>query len=235
MAKLKKKNISSKKVKKIKPKRGKVSTSSKTKSKIAVSKKTKIKVQKRSGPKVKKMTIKERNDKIFKSEVINEKLSPMLDENGFKLIRVLMEKRKMSEFKLSEVIGIKVNKIRSILYKLQSKKIVEFSKRRDKRKGWYIYTWELKPRNIVLAVIKDLKSDIDILEKKYHVRQEGKEFFSCNECGIQTNMLKALETNYLCPYCESPMKVVDVEGIKKDIVGEIDKIKDKINSIEELK
>ncbi len=214
-----------------------------TKSKKRVAGKAKSKTTKKKSArkptkttkrKSKRLTKAQKNQLILRNKIINEKLSAFLDETGFTLLKILLEKRKISEFKLASLMNLKVNKVRSILYKLQTRGIVSFSRRRDKRKGWYIFTWEINPKNIIKYVINELNSDIKVLEKKYHLKQEGKEFFSCNECGVQMSMLKAMETNYLCPYCGTPMQVIDVERIKRDILNEINAIKKKIESLKEL-
>lgn len=173
-------------------------------------------------------------EKILRSQIIKNKLETIVNEKGLELVKILLKKKQINEFKLAGKLKIKVNKVRSLLYKLYSKKIATYTRKRDKRKGWYIYTWKLDPSKLVEFTIKELKSDINVLEQKYRVKKAGKEFFACVDCSVQLDLVKALETNYTCPYCEKPLKVVDTEKVKQDILDAVDRLKNQIATIKDL-
>jgi transcription factor E len=191
--------------------------------------------EKKKVKKKKRLTIKQKARRIFLNQIIKDKLLTLINDKGLELLKILLSKRQINEFKLAKKLKLKVNKVRSLLYKLYSEKIVSYTRKRDKRKGWYIYTWKIDQPRVVDFVIDELKKDIKVLEGKYKIRTAGKEFFVCKECAIQLNMVKALETNYLCPYCERPLERMDVEKIKNEILDQVNELNKKINSIEHLK
>ena len=182
-----------------------------------------------------KLSKSQKTNRATKDPIIHNKLQTVVDEKGVELIRIMLKKKHMGEFKLAAKLNLKVNKVRSLLYKLYSKKIVSYTRKRDKRKGWYIYTWKLEPSKIVDFTIDEIKKDISALEDKYKISVAGKEFFICRECGLQLELVKALEVNYTCPYCNKAMIAMDIEKNKKEIIKEVNRLKKTIEQVKILK
>ena len=59
------------------------------------------------------------------------------------LIELIRGKTDVSEFKIAEKLGKTVNEVRNMLYRLSDYNLVSFTRKKDKRKGWYIYFWTL--------------------------------------------------------------------------------------------
>ncbi|MBW2995229.1 hypothetical protein KY312_02665, partial [Candidatus Woesearchaeota archaeon] len=62
-------------------------------------------------------------------------------EDTLPLVIELKNKKNYSEFKLAENLKVEVNQVRNMLYRLLKYNLVTFIRRKDKRKGWYIYYW----------------------------------------------------------------------------------------------
>lgn len=141
-------------------------------------------------------------------------------EVGLKVAKKLPIEGKLSEFKLAERLGMDVNDVRSILYKLYNRNFVSYDKRRDEEKGWYIYHWKLLKKNLIENEEESRKERIEKLEEKKE-RLKGNQFFKCSECGKEYDFSEALSSNFLCAKCDAKLERVDKSE-------EIEKIKEKI-------
>lgn len=55
------------------------------------------------------------------------------------LVKALKNKKNVSEFVIADEIDIEINATRNMLYRLYNANLVSFTRKKDKKKGWYIY------------------------------------------------------------------------------------------------
>ena len=75
-------------------------------------------------------------------------ISDVAGEDVVPLVQSLKNKKNVSEFKLAENINKEVNVARNMLYRLYDHNLVSFIRRKDKKKGWYIYYWTFNLKKI---------------------------------------------------------------------------------------
>ncbi len=157
---------------------------------------------------------------ISLNKLIYDFVDKLSDKDITPLIDLLWNKENVSEFKLADKLETTVNLVRNMLYKLHSKGLVWFIRKKDKRKGWYIYYWtfDLKKALELLIIIKGER--IKLLEVKLNQRQID-EYFSCpNKC-VTFKYSTAMEYDFKCPECGNILKRLDVRKqiaqIKKEI------------------
>ncbi len=134
------------------------------------------------------------------SKKIEEILALIIGEEGLPLVRELQGKENISEFDLATKIKKDIKVVRKMLYLLYNQNLVEFTRKKDKQKGWYIYYWTLLPESIRFNYFKMKR---DLLEKlKALVEQEEKElFFTCpNKC-VRLDFDQAMDFEFHCPEC----------------------------------
>ena len=125
----------------------------------------------------------------------------------------------VSEFLIAEKLETGINNIRNLLYRLQENNLVTFMRKKDKKKGWYIYYWTFNKvqANILINKLKEKR----IITLKKRLEKETEDFLSCNRKCLRITFNNALENNFKCPECESVLKQVDnkkqVESIKKEL------------------
>jgi len=151
---------------------------------------------------------------------IEEILVNILGEEGLPLIRNLHGKSNLSEFDLAANIKEDIKRVRKMLYLLYNHHLVEFTRKKDKQKGWYIYYWTLLPDSIRFSYFKTKR---DLLEKlKILLDQEIKElFFVCpNKC-VRLNFDQSMDFEFHCPECGELIDQDDSEekiaSLKKEI------------------
>ncbi len=172
---------------------------------------------------------------LIRNKLIKEELVRNIGEDGLILIEILFNAKKfVSEFTLAEHSGIYVNTVRSLLYKLYEYKIVTYSRKREKNRGWYIYSWKLFPSKLVAHVIKKLRDEISSLKKEYHNKPHD-EYFYCKDCDIKLSFTEAMEYNFACPNCFKQMELTSPKKENKQIKQRIKELEEEIKTLTHLK
>jgi len=65
------------------------------------------------------------------------------------VVDCLLQKKEINEFKISEITELKVAKVRSILYKLQTEGLVSSERKKDKEKKMYASIWTLNKKRCI--------------------------------------------------------------------------------------
>ncbi len=135
------------------------------------------------------------SDKLL-AEVVTE----VAGENVLKLVKALKNKKNVSEFKLADAIDQEINITRNMLYRLYDHNLVSFVRKKDKKKGWYIYYWTFNPKRIKELVANLKKIKIERLKERLQ-REKTTNFYTCaNKC-IRLDFDQATEFEYKCPEC----------------------------------
>ena len=162
------------------------------------------------------------------SKVIDQVVSEVAGEDVTPLVKYLKDKKNISEFKIAEKIKKEVNQTRNMLYRLYEANLVSFIRKKDKKKGWYIYYWTFNPKRIKYLIYDLKRKKLDNLKSRLE-REENNYFFVCEENCIRLDFEQATDFNFKCPECG---KLVNQE----DNVLKVKEIKDGIKTLEkELK
>jgi transcription initiation factor TFIIE subunit alpha len=124
---------------------------------------------------------------------------------------LLKDKKNVSEFKLAEKLKIGVNQVRNMLYRINEYNLVYYTRKKDKKKGWYIYYWTFddKEANNLIRTMK--KKKLQRLKDK--VKNEvGGTFFVCTEGCVRMDYADALENGFVCSECGT--RLVQLENQK---------------------
>ncbi len=164
------------------------------------------------------------------SKAVEEAVSELAGEDVVPLVRMLKNQKNVSEFKLADGIKREINLTRNMLYRLYNNNLVSFTRKKDKKKGWYIYYWTFNNKRI-----KDL---IKILKKKKIEKQEERldrekdnQFYICpSEC-MRLDFEQAHDFNFRCPECGNLLEIEDnTEKIKK-LREEIERLKKELKKL----
>ncbi len=141
-------------------------------------------------------------------------------EDVIPLAQLLYGKENISEFKLADKMELTVNQVRNMLYKLHSKNLVDFMRKKDKRKGWYIYYWTLDLKKLLTFLISHKQERLGLMEQRLGQKQI-QDYFQCpNKCVVFKYDV-AMESDFKCPECGSVLKILDtkkqISNIKKQI------------------
>jgi transcription factor E len=167
--------------------------------------------------------------KAINSSTIIKVISHLVGENIVDLVIELITQDDYSEFKLAEKLNQDVNATRNLLYRLLEHNLVTFTRRKDKRKGWYIYYWTFQPRDIEQKLIQIKEKELNELKNKIEKEFDHDIFFICENKCEKYDFDFASEHNYKCQECGLLLEQHDNTSHKDAVLCEIDSLMEEIN------
>ena len=153
-------------------------------------------------------------------------------DEGYLVFEYLLKSGKdVDEFTLADKVGLQINFVRSLLYKLYEHKLVSFSRERDKKKGWFIYSWIAHPERLREILLE--KKDEEIVRLKQQALTSQQVFY-CNSCNRSYSYADAIENMFFCPVCGSSLEALDVENVKEKVNKKVIQIIKEKNEIKAL-
>jgi len=156
----------------------------------------------------------------------------LTNKQSVAIVDLLVGKKDVNEFLIAKKLGLTINQTRNILYKLSDFGLVSFVRKKDKRKGWYIYFWTLNIAKSLDLLERKLREELKQLEEQLRSRKE-KRYYICKTCNIETTEEGALLNDFICPECEEVYELADNEEIIKKIEKNISKLQREIKIISE--
>jgi len=140
--------------------------------------------------------------------------------NTGRIVDILFGKKDVNEFLIAKKMELTINQVRNILYKLSADGLVSFIRKKDKRKGWYIYYWTLKTEKCLVKLEQALIKKIENLNGVLGSR-ETRRFYVCKPCGIEVGEEKALEHGFSCEECAEVYELSDNSGPIRDTKAKV--------------
>jgi transcription factor E len=164
--------------------------------------------------------------KLIVENLVNKPAIPIID--------LLVGKKDVNEFLIAKKLNLTINQTRNILYKLSDYGLVSFTRKKDKKKGWYIYFWTLNIyQSLDLLDIK-LRGELEQLENQLNERKQGR-YYVCSTCSLEVTEEAALVEDFICQECEQVYQLADNREIIAKIEKEIFRLKKEIELINEEK
>ena len=148
-------------------------------------------------------------------KLLHDLVEEMAGLDTGRIVDILFGKRDVNEFLIAKKMELTINQVRNILYKLSADGLVSFIRKKDKRKGWYIYYWTLKTEKCLVKLEQALARKIENLNGILGSR-ETKRFYICKPCGIEVGEEKALEHGFSCEECAEVYELSDNSGPIRD-------------------
>ena len=160
--------------------------------------------------------------KSIVEKLVNKQSSPIID--------LLVDKKNVNEFLIAKKLKLTINQTRNILYKLSDYGLVSFVRKKDKRKGWYIYFWTLNVYQSLKLLEENLRKELASLEQQLKNRLE-KRYYVCNTCSLEINEETALLNNYICPECEEVYQLSRNTEFISELEKSISKVKRELEMV----
>lgn len=174
----------------------------------------------------------EKTDTNPQIELLKSIVEGLINKQAVPIIDLLSSKKPVNEFTIAEKLGLTINQTRNILYKLSDFGLVSFTRKKDKRKGWYIYFWYLNTHQSLILLEENLRKKLDSLRAQLQNRQSSR-YYICRTCSIEVNEETALLNNFTCPECTSVYELVDNSDHAIFIEKEIEKVEKEIALVSE--
>ena len=108
--------------------------------------------------------LKEENQKRH-INLLKTVVEDLINKQSATIIDLLSGNKNVNEFSIAKNLKLTINQTRNILYKLSDFGIVSFIRKKDKRKGWYIYFWTLNTHQALSISNENLNKKLDNLNK----------------------------------------------------------------------
>jgi transcription factor E len=148
-----------------------------------------------------------------------------------RIVEILFGKKDVNEFLIAKKMDLTINQVRNILYKLSAEGLVTFIRKKDKRKGWYIYYWTLKTEKCLVKLEQSLIKKIEELNSVLKSR-ETKRFYVCKPCGIEVTEEKALDNGFSCEECAEVYELSDNSSSIRDTKAKTTKVEKDLKLIQ---
>lgn len=159
-------------------------------------------------------------------------IESLISKEATTIIDLLIGKKHVNEFLIAKKLGLTINQTRNILYKLSDYGLVSFIRKKDKRKGWYIYYWTLNVYQSLVLLDEKLKKQLEELLIQLKNRNE-KRFYFCSTCSLEVNEEGALQNDFTCPECEEIYVLSEGSEVIVELEKSVNTIKKQIADIEE--
>ena len=158
----------------------------------------------------------------------------LTNKQSAEIVDLLVDKKDVNEFLIAKKLELTINQTRNILYKLSDFGLVSFMRKKDKRKGWYIYFWTLNVTKSLDLLEQKLKEESARLKSQLKSRIE-KRYYLCKTCNIEVTEEAALLNNFICQECEEVYELFNNEEVIEKLEKEISKLEKEIQFILEEK
>ncbi len=133
-------------------------------------------------------------------KVVEDVVSEVAGKDVLPLVKVLRSKSNVSEFKLAEKLKKEINTTRNMLYRLYENSLVSFIRKKDKKKGWYVYYWTFNSKRIKDLVKNVKKQALERFVERIN-REKSTQFYVCRNKCIRLDFEQCHEFSFKCPEC----------------------------------
>ena len=151
------------------------------------------------------------------------------DEKGFEVIEVLLEKGETTEEEIAKELGVKLNVVRKLLYKLYDARLVDYKRWKDEDTNWYSYTWLPTLEKLPYVVKKKLNELIKELEEKLEFEKSNM-FFYCPKCNVRFTFEEAMDYGFACPGCGNMLEEFNNAELIRDLEEQIKFLKNELKN-----
>jgi transcription factor E len=148
-----------------------------------------------------------------------------------KIVDLLYNKKNINEFIIAKKLGITINQTRNLLYRLSHLGIISSTRKKDKRKGWYIYFWTFNVIRSLELLEEGINQEIAGLEGQLASKKQ-KRFYKCSICGREATEEAAMQTEFICQECGEVYALADNAPIIAETAKQIEHLRRELGFVE---
>lgn len=153
-------------------------------------------------------------------EFLKESLLLAAGKQAEELAEFLDSKKYTNEFLIAKKLDLTINQTRNILYRISEHGLVSYTRKKDKKKGWYTYFWKIEALKALEFLRDKLMERVEQVTSQIKSR-ETKNFYHCSRCNIEFNEENALFNDFTCIECGNILEMKDntklVRAYKKNL------------------
>lgn len=165
-------------------------------------------------------------------QFLKEVVVIVVGKSAEEIAGLLNSKKHINEFVIAKKLDITINQTRNILYKLSDCGLVNSIRKKDKKKGWYTYFWQINILKSLEFLKRYQQKRINQIYNQIKSR-ETKEFYICKRCNIEFTEEHALLRDFTCGECGDVFSRKDNSKLLKGLKKNADKMEKEIFMINE--
>ena len=154
------------------------------------------------------------------NKLINYVIHHVAGVEAIAIVDYIKNKSNISEFEIAEELDIDIKIVRILLYRLFNQNLVSSTRKKDKKKGWYIYYWTLNKDQLKHLFVNIQKEKVSRLKDRLK-RELVNIFYVCENKCIRLSFDQAINFEFKCPECGCLMEQEDNQERIKKIQAEI--------------
>lgn len=152
----------------------------------------------------------------------------LVGDDAAELLKYLLKKRtEITDEELAKELNVKPNEVRKKLYLLSEQGFVTSRKTKDKDSSLYIYYWKVNLDQINDVLLNRKRLILEKLRMRYEQEKDSL-FYFCPQDNIKYNMDEALENEFRCPKCGSPLEYYESEKARQFLEQKIKQLEEEI-------
>ena len=159
------------------------------------------------------------------NSMIYDVVGEAVGEEAIPIVEYLKDRKNVSDFKIAEKTNIKIQRVRSLLYKLNEHNLVTYRRKKDNIKGWYISYFNFNKKGIKELVDKLRKQKYERYSQRLAVEQNGGLFYMCPNMCARLDFDNAHEFEFKCPECGGLMEQQDNQKTIKHLREKLNELK----------
>jgi transcription factor E len=151
--------------------------------------------------------------------------------DAVRIVDLLFGKKDVNEFLIAKKLNLTINQTRNLLYRLSHLGIINSIRKKDKRKGWYIYFWTFNVLKSLEVLADGIKNEIVSLNGQLQSKKQ-KRFYKCKLCGREVNEESALLTDFICSECGEVYDLADNSASLVETAKQIEKLEKELAHVQ---
>ena len=168
----------------------------------------------------------------MQAKLLNEIVADIVGKPGAEILQLLIGKKDVNEFLIAKKLKLTINQVRNILYKLSNYSLVTFSRKKDKKKGWYTYFWTLDNEKALELLYNKFQKETLNMRNQLKSR-EAKMFYFCKTCKTEISEETALVHDFICQECGQVYELSENKRIVNELTNNIAKLERSMQQVME--
>jgi len=150
------------------------------------------------------------------------------EEEAVQIVDVLRNSSEITDDKIANKTGIRLNEVRKILYRLYDHSLVGLRRSRDQETGWFIFHWRLQPDQFEGFIVNQKRHVLEKLQTRLEYEKDH-DFYYCNTHGCRRIPFEeAMELVFRCPTCDKPLVHYENGNIVQLLAEKVDQLREEL-------
>ncbi len=163
---------------------------------------------------------------------LKEVITIVVGKQAEGIVDLLISEKYVNEFLIAKKMDLTINQTRNILYKISDYGLVSFTRKKDKKKGWYTYSWKIEIFKSLLFLRKNMLKKKSQIENQINSK-ETRQFYVCERCNIEINEENAMFYNFTCNECGDIFVLKNNEKFLRDLRRNLSKLNKELEFVDE--